>query len=97
MAAATFGSLALLMQWIIAPLTAMFTAMGVGLWFRAGVERGIIVTSPSQLDRAVEAALDRDRRLRDPRDVDDPAGLPLQACGVELAHAPVPVLLCLKG
>lgn len=50
----TFGSLALFMQWIAAPLAAMFTAMGVGLWFRAGVERGIIVTSPSQLDRAVE-------------------------------------------
>lgn len=51
---ASAGSFALLMQWIAAPLAAMFTAMGVGLWFRAGVERGIIVTSPSQLDRAVE-------------------------------------------
>ena len=51
---ASAGSFALLMQWVAMPLVAMFTAMGVGLWFRAGVERGIIVTSPSQLDRAVE-------------------------------------------
>ena len=51
---ASAGSFALLMQWVGAPLVAMFTALGVAMWFRAGVERGIIITSPSELDRAVE-------------------------------------------
>src|SRR5262249_1657104 len=31
--------LGLLMQWVIAPLAGMFAAMGVAIWFRAGVER----------------------------------------------------------
>lgn len=47
------GSLAMLMQWVVAPGVAMFAALGVALWFRAGVEQGIIVMSPSELDRAV--------------------------------------------
>jgi hypothetical protein len=48
------SSTALHAQWAAAPLVAMFAALGVGLWFRAGVERGVIVLSPSELDRAVE-------------------------------------------
>lgn len=48
------GRMAMHAQWVAAPLTAMFAALGVLLWFRAGVERGVIVLSPSELDRAVE-------------------------------------------
>ena len=51
---ASAGGIALAMQWVGAPLVAMFAALGVAMWFRAGVERGIIITSPSELDRAVE-------------------------------------------
>jgi hypothetical protein len=51
---ASVGSFALTMQWVGAPLLAMFTVLGVAFWFRAGVERGIIVTAPSEFDRAVE-------------------------------------------
>jgi hypothetical protein len=47
------GSLALLGQWVAAPGVAMFAALGVALWFRAGVEAGIIVIAPSELERAV--------------------------------------------
>ena len=50
----TAGTFSLFMQWVGAPLVAMFTALGVVLWFRAGVERGVIVLSPSEFDRAVE-------------------------------------------
>ena len=32
----------------------LFQDLGVCLWFRAGVERGVIITSASQLDQAVE-------------------------------------------
>lgn len=53
-AAGGLGSFAALAQWVGAPLLAMFTSLGVCMWFRAGVDRGIIVTSPSQLDKAVE-------------------------------------------
>lgn len=48
-----FGSIAALAQWVAAPLIAMFTALGVCLWFRAGVEKGVIITSPSELDQLV--------------------------------------------
>lgn len=41
-------------QWLVMPIGAAFVALGVCVWFRAGVERGVIVTSPSQLDRAIE-------------------------------------------
>jgi hypothetical protein len=47
------GPIAMLMQWVVAPGVAMFASLGVALWFRAGVERGVIVMSPSELDRAV--------------------------------------------
>jgi len=50
----TVPSITLTAQWFAAPLVTMFTALGVCLWFRSGVERGVIVTSPSELDRAVE-------------------------------------------
>jgi len=48
------ASVAILAQWVGAPLIAMFASLGVGMWFRAGVERGVIITAPSELDRAVE-------------------------------------------
>jgi len=50
----SFGTMAGLAQWVAAPMVTMFTALGVCLWFRAGVERGVIATSPSEFDRAVE-------------------------------------------
>lgn len=53
------GELGMLGQWIIGPVVAMFVSLGVILWFRAGVERGVIITSPSQLDRAVEREVDQ--------------------------------------
>lgn len=52
--AGSLGSFAALAQWVGAPLLAMFTSLGVCMWFRAGVDRGVIVTSPSELDKAVE-------------------------------------------
>jgi hypothetical protein len=48
------GSLGALAQWVGMPLVAAFIACGVCVWFRAGVERGVIITAPSQLDEAVE-------------------------------------------
>lgn len=47
------GAFAMMMQWVAAPCVAMFAALGVALWFRAGVEQGIIVLSPSEFDIAV--------------------------------------------
>ena len=52
--ASGMGTFAALMQWVGAPLVAMFTSLGVCMWFRAGVDRGVIVTAPSELDKAVE-------------------------------------------
>ena len=51
---AILGSFGALMQWVGLPLVNAVAAVGVCLWFRAGVERGVIITSVSQLDRAVE-------------------------------------------
>lgn len=50
----TMGTLAGIAQWVVAPMVTMFAALGICLWFRAGVERGVIATSPSEFDRAVE-------------------------------------------
>jgi hypothetical protein len=49
-ASVSFG---LAMQWIAAPACGVLAAMGVAIWFRAGVERGIVVSGPSELERAV--------------------------------------------
>lgn len=46
-------------QWVVAPMVAMFVSLGVCLWFRAGVERGVIINSPSELDRAVEREVEQ--------------------------------------
>jgi hypothetical protein len=48
-----FGSLSSLAQWVMAPLISLFTVLGVCLWFRSGVEKGVIITSPSELDQLV--------------------------------------------
>jgi len=45
--------LGLMMQWVTGAAGGMFAAMGVAIWFRAGVERGILVTSASELEKAV--------------------------------------------
>lgn len=58
----TAGALAMGMQWVGAPLVAMFTGIGVCFWFRAGVEQGVIVTSASELDRAVEREVEMIQR-----------------------------------
>src|SRR5205814_152574 len=49
-------------QWIVAPLIGAFAATGVALWFRAGVERGVIVLAPSELDRAVDREVEQIRK-----------------------------------
>ncbi|MBY0260924.1 MAG: hypothetical protein K2Q20_01170, partial [Phycisphaerales bacterium] len=54
LAGRTMGTLAGIAQWVVAPMVTMFAALGICLWFRAGVERGVIATSPSEFDRAVE-------------------------------------------
>ena len=47
------GSFAAFCQWVAAPGIALFTSLGICLWFRAGVEKGVIITAPSELDKAV--------------------------------------------
>lgn len=51
---AVIGNIGAILQWVAMPLVAGFAATGVCLWFRSGVEKGVIITAPSQLDRAVE-------------------------------------------
>lgn len=46
-------------QWVLMPIVAMFACLGVCMWFRAGVERGVIITAPSELDRAVEREVEQ--------------------------------------
>jgi hypothetical protein len=46
-------SFGLIMQWMAAPVCGMLAAMGVAIWFRAGVERGVLVNAPNELERAV--------------------------------------------
>jgi hypothetical protein len=41
-------------QWVVAPLLASAAAAMIALWFRAGVARGIIITSVSQLDELAD-------------------------------------------
>jgi hypothetical protein len=51
---AMVSGMAMYVQWLGMPIGAALVAVGVCVWFRAGVERGVIVTAPSQLDRAIE-------------------------------------------
>ena len=51
---AMISGLAMYVQWLGMPIGAAVVGVGVCVWFRAGVERGVIVTAPSQLDRAIE-------------------------------------------
>lgn len=41
-------------QWLAMPLVAAIVSVGVCVWFRTGVDRGVIISAPSQLDRAIE-------------------------------------------
>jgi hypothetical protein len=54
-----FGTASAVAQWVVAPGVAMFVALGVCLWFRAGVERGVIATAPSAFDKAVEREVEQ--------------------------------------
>lgn len=45
-------------QWVGLPLVAFVTACLVGIWFCQGVSRGVIVTAPSELDKAVEREIE---------------------------------------
>jgi hypothetical protein len=45
--------LGMVMQWIAAPACGFLAAVGVAIWFRAGVERGVVVLSPTELERQV--------------------------------------------
>lgn len=53
-AAGMFGSLGMYGQWLAMPIVAAVVTVAIVVWFRAGVERGIIITAPSQLERAIE-------------------------------------------
>lgn len=53
-AGATMGLFGLHFQWVAMPLVAALVAVGVCMWFRGGVERGIIITAPSELEKAIE-------------------------------------------
>lgn len=50
----SIGPTAAAAQWLLMPLLAGVAALFVCGWYRAGVERGIIATSVSQFDRAIE-------------------------------------------
>jgi hypothetical protein len=61
--AGNFGTVALLAQFVAAPLLAVGVCLLIVLWFRDGVDRGIIMRSVSQFDRAIDAELrDIERR-----------------------------------
>lgn len=55
----SLSALGMAAQWVFMPVLAMFACMGVCLWFRAGVERGVIITAPSELDKAVEREVEQ--------------------------------------
>ncbi|MBY0311321.1 MAG: hypothetical protein K2W85_04575 [Phycisphaerales bacterium] len=57
--AVTLSGLGMAAQWVLMPIMAMFVCLGVCLWFRAGVERGVIITAPSELDKAVEREVEQ--------------------------------------
>ncbi len=57
--AMSLSGLGMAAQWVLMPILAMFTCLGVCLWFRAGVERGVIITAPSELDKAVEREVEQ--------------------------------------
>lgn len=48
------GAAGTLAQWVVAPLLAAGAAAMIAIWFRAGVSRGIIITSVSELDEIAE-------------------------------------------
>lgn len=48
------GGMGAHVQWVLMPIVAAVVGVGVCVWFRVGVERGIIITAPSELDRAIE-------------------------------------------
>jgi hypothetical protein len=52
--AAEKGGLVLAARYAVLPFIAMMCAACVGVWFRVGVERGIIVTSVSELEQLAE-------------------------------------------
>jgi len=51
------GAFSLLAQFVAAPLAGVFICVLVVCWFRDGVERGVIMRSVSQFDRAVNEEL----------------------------------------
>jgi len=48
------GAASTLAQWVVAPLLASGAAAMICLWFRAGVARGVIITSVSELDEMAD-------------------------------------------
>ncbi len=48
------GAAGTLAQWVVAPLLASVAAAMIAVWFRAGVARGVIITSVSELDELAE-------------------------------------------
>jgi hypothetical protein len=48
------GAMGTLAQWVVAPLLAAGAATMIAVWFRAGVSRGVIITSMSELDELAE-------------------------------------------
>jgi hypothetical protein len=56
------GAIGTLAQWVLAPLLAAGAAAMIAVWFRAGVARGVIITSVSELDELADremAAINR--------------------------------------
>lgn len=51
---AMVAGLGMYVQWLAMPIVASVVAVGICIWFRVGVERGVIITAPSELERAIE-------------------------------------------
>jgi hypothetical protein len=76
---------ALLAQFVLLPLLAIGLASAVGIWFRSGVEAGVIVETAADLDEMVEAELSRVRR-------NGPSGPSVRAVGAlnQAIGSPIP-------
>lgn len=49
-------------QWVAMPAIAFVVCVLVAAWFHLGVQRGVIITAPSELDRAVEKEMENIQR-----------------------------------
>ncbi|GEM_PF-696198 len=52
--AGSIGLTAAFGQWIVMPIVASLMSILVCIWYRAGVERGVVATSVNHFDRAIE-------------------------------------------